>query len=143
MTTTISTARDLAALVSQTPSDNLLRLAYADALEESGRADAAAIQRQAANQTTPEGTEIVTVGRYGAHTTKTGPHHSVGVYTTKVYRATRRADGLLTWRLAESVPAHRTAGRKVTRPMRTRASEFARQNGLPVAEKITHGVVCP
>ena len=139
MTTLTSTVRDLATLVSQTPSESLLRLAYADALEESGRADLARVQRRAAAQTTPEGTRRVTVGRDGADHTS----HGEGIYTTKIYRAARRADGLLTWRLAGSVRLHRTAGRKVTRPMRERAEAYARSHGLIVAEKITHGTVCP
>lgn len=110
------------------------RLVAADRLAEAGHDAEARHQRLVAAQTTPEGAEYVTVGRDGAATC---PY--AYIWTSKVYRAVRRADGLLTWRLAGSWAADRTAGKKVTGPMIGRAKERAAERGVPYG---THGTIC-
>jgi uncharacterized protein (TIGR02996 family) len=141
MTATINanpTRRNLLAAIAAAPSDMDLRRVFADFCEENGDAAEAARQRMIAAQKTAEGSQVVTVGRAGAGHDAYGN----GIYTTKIYRAERRKDGVLTWRLAGSVTAHRTAGKKITDPMVTRAMEEAEGRGLPYEPGIRLGEEC-
>ncbi len=116
--------------------------ALADLLEESGDAEGAAEVRAGYWQEAREGKRVVTVGRYGSRTAGTGGGCSVGVWTTKIYMATRRRDGLLTWRLLVEIDAHSTSGRKATGPMVARAKAAAAERGIEYVGSCLHGEVC-
>ena len=91
-------------------------------------------------QITRPGTIVITVGRAG-----TG-HDGYGnaIYTTKQYRAAPRAsDGVLTWRLNWASAAHRTAGKRITTPMRDRAEREAGGLGVANVPGVIHGQICP
>ncbi len=138
MTATTSTLTILRKQVAANPTDTLLRLVYADALQEAGQEFAAIQQRDIAGQQTAEGTEVVTVGRDGADT---AGQYAV-IFTTKIYRAARRADGMLTWRLVASVNGHRTAGKTHTGPMIRRAKDYAVETGREFRAGVCHGYPC-
>lgn len=87
------------------------------------------------------GERIVTVGRDGPRTAKfrAGAHTmSVPLWTTKVYEAVQRRDGVTTWRLAYSV-GRSTAGRSVTGPMEAAARAYAHEHGMRYVHSIGHG----
>jgi hypothetical protein len=115
----------------------------ADVLSDAGDEDGARRARAGDWQETAEGTEVVTVGRFGARTVGTGNGHSVGIWATKVYRATRRqSDGNLTWRLCMTIGGHSTAGREVTKPMRERARREADERELEFLEGVKEHQLC-
>lgn len=140
MTATSSDRAAFVAAIEAAPDDQTVRLVYADWCDENGDPATAAALRAGTWQVTQEGDRIVVVGRDGADHDR----HGHGIYTTKVYEAVRRRrDGRLTWRLSYSVPMHRTAGKAVTGPMTRRAEAYAAERGLPTADHVTHGTVCP
>jgi hypothetical protein len=134
-------ATALTAAVLASPLDRSLRLVLADAITEQTGDYAAALDYAESLQATPEGTERVTVGRAGASVARCGNGITKPIWCTKVYRATRRADGVLTWRLVRSLNDD-TAGDRPTGPMWGRAEAYAAERGLDVAASITHGVRC-
>ncbi len=131
----------LTAAVLANPTDTTTRLVLADAITEQTGDYAAALRHAESLQVTPEGTERVTVGRDGARMARCGNGVTRAIWCTKVYRATRRADGVLTWRLVRSL-RDGTAGDAPTRPMIARAQNYADENGLGVADWLAHGVRC-
>jgi uncharacterized protein (TIGR02996 family) len=141
MTAATSTVRDLARQVRSNPADAALRLVYADSLQEAGDEAAANVQRLIAGQQTAEGTEVVTVARRGSDTARCGNNISVPIWVTAVYRAERRADGLLTWRRV-GTSGYGTAGQKPTGPMIAHAKQAAEDRGVEYREWVRHGVVC-
>lgn len=127
--------------IAANPSDMALRLVYADWCEESGLTDETAHQRRIAAQTTPEGAECVTVARDGSNMAGTGGGYSVPIWCSAIYRAVRRADGLLTWRRVGDY-RDSTSGRSISGPMVERAEARARERGCDYIERVRHGMVC-
>lgn len=93
-----------------------------------------------APQTTTEGAEIVTVGRDGPNKATVG-RFSFPIYCTKVYRAVRRPDGVLTWRLVGAL-GDGTSGRGVSGAMVARAEAHAAATDRAFVPGVTHNRVC-
>jgi TFIIF-interacting CTD phosphatase-like protein len=130
------------------------RLILSDLLSELNRDDESAlvrdldktiiiVGRSVRDKNSPyrEGDEVVTVGRYGARTASTGKNHSVGVYTTKVYKAVKTKKGLQ-WKLLKSVDRHSTASKYITGPMAERAKAYANETGRSFQKGILQYSVC-
>lgn len=141
MTATLTARRSFLSILANTPADSQTRLVYADWLEENGHTSEARHQRFIAGQGTLEGTEVVTVARDGADCAPAGPGRAP-IWTTTVYAAQRRADGLLTWRRVSSYRCDRTAGREVSGPMIARAKARAEERGCEFLAGIRHGTPC-
>jgi hypothetical protein len=114
----------------------------ADALEDAGCADGEllAAVRAGTVQVTEEGARVVTVARDGAKCATVG-RRTYPILCTTVYRAVRRADGVLTWRRECSL-ADGTAGYAVTGPMIERAKMEAARRGCRYDGAIRHGRRC-
>lgn len=124
----MSTISTLAAAAESCP---VARMALADALAEG-------------LQVTAEGALCVTVARDGTNMASFrigGRRVSVPVYVTAIYRASRRVDGVLTWRRYDSV-GDTTSGHEVSAPMVARAKAIAAERGLPYRAGIRHGRIC-
>lgn len=92
----------------------------------------------AAPQMTAPGTEIITVARDGSGCDRFGN----AIYTTAIYRAAARRDGVITWRRIGGYDADRRSGKGVTKPMIARAKAAAKARGVEFEPGIRHGNVC-
>jgi hypothetical protein len=130
----------LTAAVLANPRDNQVRLVLADAIAETTGDYPAASEYGRSLQATVENTVVVTVGRDGAARAAVGGM-SFPIRCTKVYRAVRRRDGVLTWQLVRRL-GDGTAGNGVSGPMVARARNHAEEIGAAYVPGVTHGQRC-